>query len=100
MIGTQVDTESGAAAILNPHSFALRYMALNAGAKTEMQARDGVEVLMVHRGRIIWRNDVNAFTELGAGDTFTVPRTMARQIEAITDAEIFIVLGSETESSQ
>ena len=100
VIGTQAGIGNGTAAILNPHSFALRYMALNAGAKTEMQERDGVEVLMVHCGRIIWRNDVNAFTELGAGDTFTVPRTMARQIEAITDAEIFIVLGSETESSQ
>jgi quercetin dioxygenase-like cupin family protein len=100
VIGKQADIGNDTAAILNPHSFALHHMALDAGAKTEMQARGGVEVLMVHRGRIIWRNDVNALTELNAGDTFTVPRTMARQIEAITDAEIFIVLGSEAESNQ
>jgi mannose-6-phosphate isomerase-like protein (cupin superfamily) len=84
-----------AAPISRLHGFSLHHVALDAGAKTAMQMRDCVEVLMVHRGRVIWRNDVNSAAELNAGDTFTVPRKMARQIEAITDAEVFVVLGSD-----
>ena len=96
LIGEQ-QAEAGniVAPISRPHGFSLQHIALNAGAKTTMLARDCAEVMMVHRGRVIWRNDANAAVELNAGDTFTVPLTMARQVEAITDAEVFVVLGSE-----
>jgi quercetin dioxygenase-like cupin family protein len=87
------EAQTLAVPISRPHGFSLRHIALDAGAKTAMQMCDCVEVMMVHRGRIIWRNDANAAVELNAGDTFTVPRKMARQIEAITDAEVFVVLG-------
>jgi quercetin dioxygenase-like cupin family protein len=100
VIGQEAGVGSDAAFILNPHSFTLHHMALDVGAKTAMQMRDCAEVLMVHRGQVIWRNDVDSVAELNAGDTFTIPRNMARQIEAITDAEIFIVLGSEAESGR
>lgn len=87
--------------ISTPHGFALRHLALNAGAKTTMRVRDGVEVLIIHRGRVIWRNDRHEQVELGRGDTFTVPRGMARQIEALSDAEIFMVLdGNDAGSVQ
>jgi len=90
-----------AAPISTPHGFTLHHLALNAGTKTTMRIRDGVEVLMVHRGRVIWRNDRDEQVELNGGDTFTVPRGMARQIEALSDAEIFVVLdGNDAGSVQ
>jgi quercetin dioxygenase-like cupin family protein len=89
------------APISTPHGFTLRHLALAAGAKTAIRTRDGVEVLMVHHGRVIWRNDRHGHVELNSGDTFTVPRGMARQIEALSDAEIFIVLdGNDAGSGQ
>jgi quercetin dioxygenase-like cupin family protein len=92
---------NAAARISTPHGFTLRHLALDAGAKTTTRTRDGVEVLMVHHGRVIWRNDRHEHVELNRGDTFTVPRGMARQIEALSDAEIFIVLdGNDAGSVQ
>lgn len=75
------------------HDFTIRRLALDAGAKTPLHARECVEVLLVHRGRVIWRNGAGDSVDLDAGDTFTVPRGMARQIEAATDAELFVVRG-------
>lgn len=83
------------APILKPHGFSLRHLRLKAGAQTTMHVLECAEVLMVHRGRIIWRNNLQESVELTVGDTFTVPTGMARQIEAISDAEIFIVLGGD-----
>ena len=81
------------APIATPHDFTLRHLALDPQARTRLHARDCVEVLLVHRGRIAWRNEASDSVELDAGDTFTVPRGMARQLEAITAAEIFVVRG-------
>lgn len=81
--------------ISTPHGFTLHHLALDAGSKTTRQSRANAEVLMIHRGRVIWRNDVNQSVELSSGDTFTVPRNMAHQIEATTEAEVFVVLGNE-----
>jgi quercetin dioxygenase-like cupin family protein len=75
---------------LHPHSFAVDHFAFAAGARTPLQRADDIEVLLVHAGRLIWRNEVDAVT-LSAGDTFTIPRSMARSLEAVTDAEIFVV---------
>ncbi len=87
--------------ISTPHGFTLRHLALAAGVKTTTRTRDGVEVLMVHHGRVIWHNDRHEHVELNSGDTFTVPRGMARQIEALSDAEIFMVLdGNDAGSVQ
>ena len=82
-----------AAPIDNPHGFTLRHLALDQHARTLLHARDSVEVLMVHRGRVLWRNDAGDSVQLNAGDTFTVPRGMPRLIEAATPAEIFVVRG-------
>ena len=82
-----------AAPIDTPHGFTLRHLALDQGARTLLHARESVEVLLVHRGRVLWRNDAGDSVELNAGDTFTVPRGMPRLIEAVTPAEIFVVLG-------
>ena len=83
------------APIATPHDFTLRQLALDAGARTPLHARDCVEVFLVHRGRIVWRNDAGDSVELDAGDTFTVPRGMARQIEAVTAADVFVVRGGD-----
>lgn len=81
------------APIDSPHGFTLRRLAFDQGARTPMHARESVEVLLVHRGQVLWRNDVGDNVQLNAGDTFTVPRGMPRQIEAISPAEIFVVRG-------
>ena len=82
-----------AAPIATPHDFTLRHLALDAGARTPLHARDCVEVLLVHRGRVTWRNDAGDSLDLNPGDTFTVPRGMARRLEAATDVEVFVVRG-------
>ncbi len=99
VIGSAQAVGRSAVPISTPHGFTLRHLALAAGAKTTMRTRDGVEVLMVHRGRVIWRNDRHEHVELNAGDTFTVPRRMARQIEALSDAEVFMVLNGNDAGS-
>lgn len=76
-----------------PHHFTLRHLALVAGAQTRMHARDCVEVLLIQRGRVKWRNDADDEVILEPGDTFTVPRGMARELRAHDDAELFIVRG-------
>ena len=81
------------APIARPHGFTLLHLALDAGAKTALHARDCVEVLLVHRGYVHWQSDTGDHVELNAGDTFTVPRGMGREIEAITQTELFVVLG-------
>ena len=86
---------SASAPIANPHGFTLRLLTLDRNAKTSMHARACIEVLMVHRGRVNWRNDAGDSVELGPGDTFTVPRDMARQIEAVEPAEVFVVRGGD-----
>ena len=82
-----------------PHDFTLRRLALNAGAKTSLHVRDCVEVLLVHRGRVVWHNDAGESVQLNSGDTFTVPRGMARAIEAVTAAEIYVVRGGNDPGS-
>ncbi len=76
-----------------PHGFTLRHLAVDAGAKTVLHGRDCVEVLLVHRGRVIWQNNAGDSVELSAGDTFTVPRGMPRRLDAVTATEIFVVRG-------
>ena len=75
---------------LQPHSFALDHYSFGAGAKTPLHTSDSVEVLLVHEGEFVWRNDKHELT-LGAGDTFTIPCGMARSLEALSDAEVFVV---------
>ena len=81
------------APIDSPHGFALRHLTLDQGAHTPLHSRNSVEVLLVHRGQVLWRNDAGDSVELNAGDTFTIPRGMLRQIEAVKPAEIFVVRG-------
>ncbi len=76
-----------------PHGFTLRHLALDAGARTPVHARNCAEVLLVHRGRVVWTNGNGESVEMGPGDTFTVPRGMTRRIEALSASEIFVVLG-------
>ena len=94
IIGSAQNTDGFASApIATPHGFTLRHLALDARAKTALHARDCAEVLLVHRGRVNWQSDTGDQVELNVGDTFTVPRGMAREIAAITAAEIFVVRG-------
>jgi mannose-6-phosphate isomerase-like protein (cupin superfamily) len=94
VIGPRVTTDGFAAGpISTSHGFTLRHLALSAGAKTPMHARNCVEVLLVHAGEVLWRNDAGESDSLGPGDTFTVPVGMRRQVEAVTPAELFVVRG-------
>ena len=94
VIGAGHTSDGFAAAPINtPHGFTLRRLKLDAGAKTALHVRDCVEVLLVHRGSVLWRNDAGESVQLDAGDTFTVPRGMARAIDAVTAAEIYVVRG-------
>ncbi len=94
VIGFNGSTDGFAASpIATRHDFTVRNLAFDAGARTRLHSRDCVEVLLVQRGKVKWRSDTGDSMELDAGDTFTVPRGMARQIEAITDSEIFVVRG-------
>lgn len=90
----QSDSESGNAAIATTHDFSVRLLAFGAGGRTPLYARDGAEVLLVHRGRLEWRNDIGDSIELRPGDTFTVPAGMARSILASSEAELFVVTTS------
>jgi mannose-6-phosphate isomerase-like protein (cupin superfamily) len=86
------------APIHQPHGFELRHVAVTAGASTPFYSRTNVEVLLVHRGQLIWRNGIGDRDEsltLSEGDTFTVPRGMTRQLSAVTDAEYFVVENTE-----
>ena len=94
VIGAERSADGFAASpISTPHGFTLQHMTLDARARTSLHARDCVEVLLIHRGRLTWHNDGGDSIELNAGDTFTVPPGMPRAIEAITAAEIFVVRG-------
>ncbi len=73
------------------HQFSVRKLDLQAGAATSMYKRSGPEVLLVQSGQITWRNDAGDETTLTAGDTFTVPSNMARQLRAVSTAELFVV---------
>ena len=82
VIGAARASEGFAGApVASPHGFTLTRLALDAGARTPLHERDCVEVLMVHRGRVAWSDGAGESVELDAGDTFTVPRGMARQHE-------------------
>ena len=83
------------APINNAHGFTLRHLALDKGAKTTLHARDGVEVLLVHRGHVRWQNKAGESALLGAGDTFSIPRGMPRQLVALSHTEIFVVRGGD-----
>jgi quercetin dioxygenase-like cupin family protein len=83
--------DEGPARIGAVHQFAVRRLAFDAGASTPFHVRTGPEVLLVQRGEIAWRNRAGDEVILKAGDTFTVPRGMPRQLQAGTEAEIFLV---------
>jgi quercetin dioxygenase-like cupin family protein len=90
----QSDSASGDAAIATAHDFSVRLLEFGAGGRTPSYARDCAEVLLVHRGRVEWRNDIGDSIELRPGDTFTVPAGMARSMLASSDAELFVVTAS------
>ena len=96
IIGTAPSADDFAAAPIDTaHGFTLRHLKLQIGASTPLHARDCAEVLLVHRGCVLWRNDKGESVELNAGDTFTVPRGMPRRIEAVTAAEVYVVRGGD-----
>ena len=91
--GTPTADGFAAAPVASAHGFTLRHLSLDAGARTPLHERDCVEVLMVHRGRVTWSNGRGESVVLEAGDTLSVARGMPRRLDAVTDAEIFVVRG-------
>ena len=83
----------GSRSKLQNHGFTLYHLAFGIGGQTLMQSFDEVEVILVHRGELNWRSDEGDNTILLPGDTFTIPRGMRRQLEAMQPAEIFVVRG-------
>lgn len=94
----QSSAEDGveAAPIAVSHGFTLRLLDLAADATTAVHTRSCKEVLLVQSGRAMWRNDDGAAVELRAGDTFTVPVGMARQLSAIEPTQLFVVLSGNS----
>lgn len=80
-------------AIEAAHDFGVQLLEIDAGCSTPAYVRDGAEVLLVQSGRLHWTDGADEHTDLGAGDTFTVPAGMRRQLAAIEDSEVFIVSG-------
>lgn len=84
--------EANLAPIGAPHDFTLHHIALQTAKKTPVYMHDGAEVLLVFRGSVIWQSCIGKdATMLSEGDTFSVPAGMAHQIEATTNAELFMV---------
>lgn len=73
------------------HQFSVRKLDFQAGAVTPLYARSGPEVLLVHSGEVSWSNDAGDEITLAAGDTFTVPSDMPRQLRARSDTALFLV---------
>jgi quercetin dioxygenase-like cupin family protein len=85
--------EANVAPIGASHDFTVHHIALRAASKTLAYTHQGAEVLLVFRGNVVWQScDSTDATILSEGDTFSVPAGMAHQIEATTDAELFVVL--------
>lgn len=83
-----------AAPISSAHDFTLRRLLLRAGAQTCEYTFDGSEVLLMQRGSLSWfqrAGDCAESVRLNAGDTFSAPAMVPRSLEAISDAEVFIV---------
>ncbi|WP_306392462.1 hypothetical protein [Telluria beijingensis] len=78
-----------------PHDFSVSHLAFDAGAATPYYRSDEVEVLLVQGGMLEWRSGDGNTTTLAAGDTFTVPRGLDRMLRATSDAELFVVRGSD-----
>ncbi|PWF41449.1 hypothetical protein [Massilia glaciei] len=85
------EADGAQAQIAPPHHFGLRKLSFDAGAATPLYTRSGPEVLLVQAGEVSWSNDAGDEVTLRAGDTFTVPSAMRRQLRALTGAELFIV---------
>ncbi len=92
--GSRDAAESSSASITRAHGFTLSLLSLEAGATTTLHTCDTAEVLLMHRGRLGWHNDLGEHVELNPGDTFSVPPNMARRITALTAAEVYAVRAS------
>ena len=86
----------GVAPIVDAHGFTLRYLVLEAGSSTPMHSRECVEVLLMQSGRAVWMNDQGESVVLVAGDSFSVPIGMHRQLQAVEPTELFVVRGGDT----
>jgi quercetin dioxygenase-like cupin family protein len=76
-----------------PHGFTLSHMQFAQGAQTTSYKLHCTEVLLVHAGSLRWQNNTGEQLTLNAGDTFTVPRGMSRQLTANAPSEVFVVRG-------
>jgi quercetin dioxygenase-like cupin family protein len=97
LIGMGAPAEPMAAGPLNwPHGFNLRRMDLAPGAATANHSRCEAEVIFVHGGRLIVSWEDHSTTEVGPGDTITIPVGQRRRFIAGPDgATAFIVRGDD-----
>jgi mannose-6-phosphate isomerase-like protein (cupin superfamily) len=79
-----------------PHGFQVRALRIAPGARSPAHVREEEEVLLVHSGQSVLEWDGGAMT-LGAGDTFTVPKCLARIFANPGDdvAVVYIVRGGD-----
>jgi mannose-6-phosphate isomerase-like protein (cupin superfamily) len=79
-----------------PHGFNLRALKLQSGAAIPAHVRHEEEVLMVHAG-LIEVTLPKGSVMLGAGDTFTTPKGMARAFRATSSdgCIVHVVRGGE-----
>jgi quercetin dioxygenase-like cupin family protein len=79
------------AAIPSPHSFCVSRLTIDAGASTPMYQTKDAQVLLVQHGELQWRSGAGDSVILRAGDTFSVPGGMPHSLEAVAEAEAFMV---------
>ncbi|WP_299626326.1 cupin domain-containing protein [Pelagibius sp.] len=79
-----------------PHGFALRCLKMRSGARVPRHIRDEEEVIFVHRGALTVGWDGSEVV-VGAGDTLTVPKGLARAFQAgiSGDTVAFVVRGGD-----
>lgn len=79
-----------------PHHFQVRAVRIAAGARSPMHVREEEEVMMVHAGHL-WMEWADGRVDLGPGDTFTVPKKLARVVGNHTDsvAVVYVVRGGD-----
>ena len=92
--------KASAGAIAWPHGFQVRGLRIAPGARSPSHARQEEEVLLVHMGRptIEW---AAGSIKLGAGDTLTVPKGLARVYlnDERERAELYVVRGGDHPSA-
>jgi mannose-6-phosphate isomerase-like protein (cupin superfamily) len=97
IIGAASDIEQLSAGKMSwPHGFHVRHLAFDPGVTTQQHCRHEEEVIFVQKGRLTV-TVADGDTDLGPGDTLTIPVDMPRAFGNSTSqqTEVFVVRGGD-----